>query len=310
MRICVVGAGAMGSAIGGFLSTAHARVMLLDKWNEHVLAMNSHGLKLNDGFSLRIIKVMATTDVHSVGKVDLLVVMVKSYDTETAMRQVQSLVGDTTKVLSFQNGLGNEDTLVKIVGSERVLGGVTHAGSVLTGPGEVQFGGAGKKTYIGELIGKNSARVDEIVRLFNSAGLETEATDNILGKKWSKLLVNIAVSPLSAITRLPHGGMDRAIDVKQCAYEAVAEAVQVAKASGIRLSMEDPEEVWQTATRGLPPDHKSSMLKDVEKGMRTEIEMINGSVVRYGKILGIPTPVNNTLVACVKGIEYQQRNYT
>jgi 2-dehydropantoate 2-reductase len=308
VRICVVGAGAMGSAIGGLLSTTDARVVLLDNRKEHVAELNARGVIVDDGRSRRTIKVAATSDAASVGEVDLVVMMVKSYDTVNAMTQARSIVGRTTRVLTLQNGLGNEERLAEVVGAETVVGGVTHTGSVLSGSGEVHFGGAGKKTYIGELNRRNDATVDQIVRLFNAAGLETEATENILGAKWGKLLVNVAVSPLSAITRLTHGGMDQVLELKNCAYEAVEEAVRVAKASGVRLSMEDPQEVWRTATRGLSPEHKSSMLKDIERRVRTEIDVINGAVVRYGQRCGVPTPVNSTLVACIKGIEFGHRS--
>jgi 2-dehydropantoate 2-reductase len=308
MRICVLGAGAMGSSIGGFLSDTGADVVLVDRWREQVDVLNSRGLKIHDGSSLRTIKVRATTDPGSIGKVDLVIVLVKSYNTEQAINEARPMIGEATAVLSLQNGLGNEDTLMQVLGSERVLGGVTHSGSVLLGVGEVQFSGKEKNTFIGEMNGKRTPRLDEIVRLFNSAGIKTEATSTILEAIWNKLLVNVAVSALSAITRLPHRGMDEATEVKQCAFEAVLEAVKVAKANGIRLSTENPADVWETATRGLSAEHKSSMLKDIEKKARTEIDTIAGAVMHYGRKCGVATPVNSTLLACVRGIEFQQKN--
>jgi 2-dehydropantoate 2-reductase len=308
MKICVIGAGAMGSAIGGLLSTTEADVVLLDTWEAHVRAMNEHGLRLDTGSDQRIIPVRAATDARTVGLADLVVVLVKSYDTRVALTGAREIVGPCTRVVSLQNGLGNEDTIAELVGRERVIAGVTHAGSVLDAPGEVRFGGEGKKTYLGVLSGVNDHGIDDIVRLFSSAGLATEATDNILGIKWNKLLVNVAVSPLSAITGLPHGGMDQSAEVKRGAYEAVAEAMRVARACGVRLPVEDPEQIWLTATSGLPAAHKSSMLKDVEKGTRTEIDVINGAVVRYGTKCGVATPINDTLVACVKGLEFRNRS--
>jgi 2-dehydropantoate 2-reductase len=307
MRICVIGAGAMGSAIGGLLSEAGADVVLVDSRKEQVDALNSRGLKLDDGASVRTIKVRATSDPKSIGEVDLVVVLVKSYHTEQAVKRAQSVIGGATSVLSLQNGLGNVDTLIEILGPDRVLGGVTHSGSVLIAPGEVHFSGMEKKTFIGEMNGKMTPRVDQIVRLFNSAGLKTEATSNILDVIWNKLLVNVAVSALSAVTRLPHGGMEQVPEVKQCAFEAVSEAIRVAKACGIHLSTENPEQVWATATQGLSPEHKTSMLKDIESKAPTEIGTIAGAVVQYGKKHGIATPVNSTLVACVRGIEFQQK---
>lgn len=309
MRVCVLGAGAMGSAIGGLLADAGAEVVLLDRWREQVDAVNSGGLILHEGSAQRTIRVRATTEPDSVGAVDLVIVLVKSYDTRQAVQQARAAIGSSAPVLSLQNGLGNEDALSEILGPERVLGGVTHAGGVLLRPGEVRFSGREKTTYIGEMNGELSVRLERIVRLFNAAGLNTEGTAHILEAIWSKLLVNVAVSALSAVTRLAHGGMGQVPEVKQCALEAVREAVCVARTCGIRLSAsaEDPAEVWETATRGLPPQHKSSMLKDIEKGAPTEIDAIAGAVVQYGKRCGVPTPVNGTLLACVRGIEFAQR---
>lgn len=307
MRVCVLGAGAMGSAIGGLLSDAGTDVVLVDSRKEQVDTLNSRGLKLDDGTSLRTIKVLATTDPESIGEVGLVVVLVKAYHTVQAIERAKSVIGGATSVLSLQNGLGNTDTLAELLGPDRVLGGVTHSGSVVIGPGEVRFSGKEKKTFIGEVNGKMTPRVESIVRLFNSAGLNTEATSSILDVIWNKLLVNVAVSALSAVTRLPHGGMSQVPEVKQCAFEAVAEAVRVAKACGIRLSTENPEQVWATATQGLPPEHKTSMLKDIENKAPTEIGTIAGAVVKYGKKHGIATPVNSTLLACVRGIEFQQK---
>jgi 2-dehydropantoate 2-reductase len=308
MRICVLGAGAMGSAIGGLLSGTDADVVLVDTWREQVDAINTRGLMLHEGSSVRTIKVRATADPAPIGPVDLVVVLVKSYDTEAAIERARPVIGKNTAVLSLQNGLGNEDTLMRLLGPERVLGGVTHSGGVLLGVGEVRFGGKEKNTYIGEMDGRLTPRVDDIAKLFNAAGLRTEATERIQDFIWNKLLVNVAVSALSAITGLPHGGMTAVPEVKACAFEAVAEAVRVALAAGIRLSTQDPAEVWETATRGLPPEHKSSMLKDIEKKAATEIDTIAGAIVTCGRKHGVPTPVNRTLLACVHGIEFQQRH--
>ncbi len=304
MKICFFGSGAMGSAFGGLLTESGQDVLLIDRWKDHVDALNATGLILKEKSRSRVIRVKATTDIHGVGQADLMVLLVKSYHTGETMKQARSFIGKNTLVLSLQNGLGNEEKIAEILGKDRVLGGVTHSGSVLLGPGEVSFGR--DRTCIGELDGKVTERVREIVRVFNQAGLETEASDNISAMIWSKLLVNVAVSALSAITRLPHGGMEQVEALKATAFEAVDEAVRVAAACSVKLSLQDPGEVWAKAMEGLSPGHKSSMLKDVEKGARTEIDVINGAVVSFGEKFSVPTPVNRTLVSCIKGIEFQQ----
>lgn len=310
MRICVLGAGALGSSVGGLLTEAGLDVHLVDTWKEHVAAMAEKGLRLKEQDGERVIKVRATDDVRALGSVDLLILLVKSYSTEQSIRGALPVIGKDTMVLSLQNGLGNEEIVAHLIGRDHVLGGVTLAGGVLLGPGHAQIGRKGKPSYIGELDGRRTARAAEVSRLLSSVGLQTEVVEDIQARIWNKLLVNIAVSPLSAITGLPHGGMASVQQVVSCAEAAVAEAIAVAKSAGLALAIEDPSRIWKMATEGLPAEHKSSMLQDIEKGSRTEIDFINGAVVKRGEELGVPTPVNKTLVAAVKGIEYRRRNPT
>jgi 2-dehydropantoate 2-reductase len=190
------------------------------------------------------------------------------------------------------------------VGRERVLAGKTYVGGVLLGPGRISSGVAGKHTYIGELDGRVSARVQAIAATFDAAGLITTVSDNILGVMWDKLLVNVATGALSAITRLPYGGLYAVPALKTTALAAVAEAMAVARAGGVRLQFTEPEQAWHLAAQGLPASFKTSMLQSLEKGSVTEIDFINGSVVRWGERHGVATPVNAALVACIKGIEF------
>ena len=303
MQICILGSGAMGSAIGGILAESGQAVLLIDSWKEHVDALNSTGLKLTEKSETRVIRVEATTQLQAVARAELIVLLVKSYHTVDTLRRVQSFIAEGTPILSLQNGLGNEDKIAEILGAGRVLGGVTHSGSVLLGPGEVSFGR--DRTGIGEMQGGLTDRVRDIVGIFNRAGLETEASDNILGMIWDKLLVNVAVSPTSAITGLTHGQMQRVEILKATALEAVEEAFRVAAAAGVEISLTDPAEAWNKAMAGLSPRHKSSMLKDLEQKKQTEIDVINGAVVDLGTKYGVPTPVNRTLVSCVKAIEWR-----
>lgn len=304
MKICMLGAGAMGGSIGGVLKESGADVYLLDNWEEHVDTIMKHGLKIREDNSERIVKVSATTDCRDIGPVDLIVIMVKCFHTKEAIENARPIIGDKTTVLSLQNGLGSEDVISDILGKDRVLRGSTFVGGVLIGPGEVMIGRKGKLTFMGELDGNISERVNRIGKLFDQAGLKTIISDNIYGILWKKLLVNVAVGPLSAITRLPHGGMSEVNEVMECATEAVTEALAVAKANGVELSVNDPKEIWHVATDGLAYGHKASVLQDIEKGSKTEIDYINGIIVKLGAKYKVPTPVNKTLVAGVKGIEH------
>ncbi|MBV8620485.1 MAG: ketopantoate reductase family protein, partial [Curvibacter sp.] len=206
-------------------------------------------------------------------------------------------------VLSLQNGLGHEDILADIVGPQRVLAGKTYVGGVMLAPGRIIAGTEGKETLIGELDGRSSPRAEAIAQAFKQAGLATTLSDNILGAMWDKLLINVATGAVSAITRLGYGPLYRIPEIEATAVAAVQEAMQVAAAAGVRLSHTEARAAWLKAAAGLPEDFKTSMLQSLEKGSVTEIDFINGAVVRWGLRHGIPTPVNSTLVACVKGIE-------
>jgi 2-dehydropantoate 2-reductase len=206
-------------------------------------------------------------------------------------------------LLSLQNGLGHEDIIGAIVGKERVIAGKTYVGGLMTAPGVVTIGTKNKDTIIGELDGQMTPRVATIGKAFNDAGLQTAVSDNIMGAMWDKILVNVATGAITGITRLVYGLMYQVPELESTACAAVAEAMAVAKAKGIQLSITEPINAWNKAGRGLPFEFKASMLQTLEKNSVTEIDYINGAVVHEGKRLGIPTPVNETLVALIKGIE-------
>ncbi len=308
MKICILGAGALGCAIGGALTEAGADVWLINRTAAHVDAMNTHGLTLVTPQGERQVKVQAATRCAGIGPVDLVIVLVKSFHTHDAIQGAAELIGPDTVVLSLQNGLGHEDILAEVVGRERVLAGKTYVGGVMLAPGRIISGVAGKQTMIGELDGRVTPRVQTIAAVFNRAGLQTTVSDNIMGTMWDKLLVNVATGALTGITGLTYGELYALPELRHTALAAVAEAMDVAQASGIRLSLTEPEQAWDLAAAGLPPEFKTSMLQSLEKGSRsdgpiTEIDFINGAVVRCGARCGVTTPVNAALVACIKGIE-------
>ncbi|PAJ77598.1 ketopantoate reductase family protein [Burkholderia ubonensis] len=303
MKIAILGAGALGCAIGATLTQGGHETWLIDRSPAHVDAMRRDGLRVDDAGGTRHVRVHATTRAADVGVADLVVVLVKSFHTDAAIRGAQSLVGPDTAVLSLQNGLGHEDILIDVVGRERVLAGKTYVGGVLRGAGHIESGVIGKYTYIGELDGRITPRVQAIADAFNAAGLATTISDNIVGTMWDKLLVNVATGALTGLTGLTYGQLYEEPLLKATSLAAVAEAIAAAQAAGVKLSMTDPEQAWTLAAEGLPATFKTSMLQSLEKGSITEIDFINGSVVRWGQRYGVPTPVNATLVACIKGLE-------
>ena len=303
MRICVLGAGALGSALGGTLAEAGHAVTLITRNRAHVDAIRTRGLMLRaDGID-RIVAVAAAIDTLGMAPVDLVIVLVKSLDTAAAMQAAKRIVGPETLVISLQNGLGQEEVLARIVGRAHVLAGKTYTGGVMLAPGHVICGTRGKETIIGEIDGSTSARAVALAKAFNEAGLETILSPNILGAMWDKLLVNVATGAVAGITELTYGELYTIPEIETTAIAAVAEAMAVAKAGGIALQTSDPRAPWVKAAAGLPPEFKTSMLQSLEKGALTEIDFINGSVVRAGERLGIATPLNSTLVALMKGVE-------
>lgn len=303
MKICILGAGALGCAIGAGLAEGGADVTLVNRNAAHVDAINTEGLILRDHDGERRVRIKAATSAGQVGPVDLIILLVKSFHTREAMEQAGPLLTPQTLVLSLQNGLGHEDILAEYVGRERVLAGKTYVGGTLLGPGRIIYGVRGKETVIGELDGRVTDRVRAVAREFERAGMLIEVSENIMGTIWDKLLINVATGAVTAISRMPYGELYACGPLEAVGVAAVREAMEIASASGVRLSISDPFEAWRKAGAGLPADFRTSMLQSLDKGSVTEVGFVNGAVVDRGAQLGISTPVNSTLVACVQGIE-------
>jgi 2-dehydropantoate 2-reductase len=304
MKIAILGAGAMGSAIGALLDKAGNEVTLVDVWTDAVAAINRDGLKVQDkSGEVAVHKVRAvTTPVKIGGTVDLVLVFVKCYHTAEAVRSAQPIIGANTTVLSLQNGWGNGPRIAEIVGSERVLLGVCYHSATVLGPGHVLHAGQGK-TFVGEMDGADSPRLRQIVNAFNTAGIPVEPSGQVLKEIWSKLALNVATLPVSASIRVTADHLLDTIEMQALMQELLKEVVAVANAQGIAL---DFNERWATIAgllKKLAPNTKGSMLQDVEKGRRTEIDVINGAIKEAGARLGIPTPYNHAMVSLIKALE-------
>lgn len=313
MNICMIGAGSLGSAIGATLALGGQTVTFIDPYAAHIAAIKDRGLHLvtgpdDDGCR---VQVTAVTGYQGVKAQDLVIVLVKSFATRQAVRQAKAagVIGDDTLVMTIQNGMGNEEALQEELGEKNVIGAKTFVSGLLLEPGKVMAAVAGRKTVIGEMDGTKSKRIERLACELSHAGLYTVVSDNIRGMIWDKLFVNVATGAISAITGLTYGGLYEAYgqrvvpQVKETALAAVGEAMAVAKAYGVRVTSCDPEAVWDSAAQGQPASFKASILQSLERKMLTEIDFINGAVSREGHRLGVPTPVNDTLTACVKGIE-------
>lgn len=303
MKIGILGAGALGSTFGAMLAQAGHETWLVNRPGEHIEAVKRRGLRVVEADLEREVHLHASCAAAEVGTVDVLVVLVKSFSTRAAIASALPMVAASTVVLSLQNGLGHEDILAEVVGRERVVAGKTYVGGVMLAPGHIRSGVQGKQTFIGELDGSLSERVQRIAEVFTAAGLATTVSRNIVGTMWDKLLINVATGALTGITSLTYGQLYREPLLRETALAAVAEAIAVAGAAGVRLSLQSPQAAWNLASEGLPASFKTSLLQSLEKGSVTEIDFINGAVVRLGQRHGVATPINSTLVACIKGIE-------
>ena len=302
-RIAVLGAGAMGGLFGGLLREGGLDVTLIDVKEAHVHAIERSGLKIVGYGGDRYIRIEATTNPEEVDPVDVVLVQCKAADTAKAVRGARNIFKDDTVAISFQNGLGNEEVIGEVVCMERVLGGVTAQGASVVEAGVVRNYGD-LPSHIGEMQRGLSERAERIAAAFTRAGLQTDAADNIRYNIWKKLMANIALSPTCAVANLTIKQVMGLAELRETAFEALNEAALVARAEGFDLDANETQEVLlQIAGEGGTGDNKSSLCVDILNKRKSEIDFINGAIVRLGQKHGIPTPVNKTLVAAVKGLE-------
>ena len=301
MKIVIIGPGAMGCLFAAYLSKSKEEVWLLDKNAERAKAIESQGIIIEGVSGNWQAKLRVSSQAGDIGETDLIVICVKSYDTKEAIESAKPLIGENSLVLTLQNGIGNIEVLSEVSGAERVIGGVSNQGSTLLGAGHIRHAGKGE-TVIGRVDGKIPVQLRDIREIFNKVGLETRISRDIKGLLWSKLIINVGINALTCITGLNNGRLVEFEGTRQILRDAVTEAVKVVKKKRIKLIYDDPlskVEAVCEATAG----NVSSMLADVLRKKRTEIDFINGVIVRQGQSLGIPTPVNWVLTNLVKTIE-------
>lgn len=304
-HVVVLGAGAMGSLFGGLIAEGGLDVTLVDPWQEHIDSIRERGLKMVGFGGDRHISVNATTDPSTIESADFVFVQCKANFNAAAAESVRHLfsAGGDTVAISFQNGLGNEEQLAEYFGEDNVLGGLTAQGASIESPGVVR-NHAELPSYIGEMSGGLSDRTRTIADLLSGANLPTEASENIRLDIWRKLMANIAISAVSGITGLNIGEIFNQHYADDVSYAALDEAIAVAKAVGIDLSPDDAREILgKIAGPNGTPQNKSSLRVDIENERPSEIDYINGAVVRLAKEHNIAVPVNETLVTLVHAIQ-------
>jgi 2-dehydropantoate 2-reductase len=300
MKTVMIGPGAMGGLFGGLLSRAGEELWLVGYRKEQVETICSVGLTLEEKGKSQIIPMKATPDVTSVGKADLVIFFVKTYDTEKAVSDSLALEKEDTVFLTLQNGLGNEEVICKKIDRKKVMLGVTGQGATLLQPGRVRHAGWGK-TFIGELDHRITDRSNRIAQMFYKAGIETEVSPNIHDQVWGKLLVNAGINALTALTGFKNGQLLDYPETARLMEKLTLEAAEVARKKGVRIE-EDPIEKVRKAAAATR-ENRSSMGQDFDHRRRTEVDAINGAVVREAQALGIPAPFNQAVTDLVKAIE-------
>ena len=299
MKIGIIGAGAMGSLYGAKLSAIDGNeVILIDVSKEQIDTVNQNGLEMEEnGQTVRYGRLKGVTDAKAAGICDLVIIFVKSTLTKIAVEGNRSVFGPETTVVTLQNGLGNAEKISEVLGGGNILAGTTAHGASQLAPGKIRHAGTGK-TIIGELVKTDSEKPDQIRAVFEKAGLETEVSDNVQGLIWDKLLVNTGINALASLTGVSNGELLEHEELTLIMEEVVREGERVAKAKGIDLNFSDPvahtKEVCEATAA-----NRCSMLQDISNHRKTEIDTINGAIVKEGTRLGIPTPVNETLTRLV-----------
>jgi 2-dehydropantoate 2-reductase len=301
MRICVVGCGAVGSLFAANLAQLDdVEVWAYDLVREHVDAINRDGLRLS-GVGETLGRLTATSNPTELPSCDFGIVATKAMHTEAAIEATAAAFVYGC-VATVQNGLGNEEAIAKHV--EWVIRGTTFPAGKLLEPGHVQWDVKGDTT-LGPFEPR-PAPFDEVARLADActrAGMPTTAVRDARGPQWRKVIFNAATNPVGALTRLTHGRVCEDPELRRLVSGLVDEGKSVAAAQGIELDA-DPEDLIDHAAKPeVAYNHKASMLQDVEARRPTEIDYLNGGIVRFGAEHGVPTPLNRAIWSLVKGLE-------
>jgi 2-dehydropantoate 2-reductase len=300
VRICVVGCGAVGSLFAANLAQLDdVEVWAYDASQPHVDAINANGLRLSGAGDV-VGRVRATTDAAAVPPCDFGIVATKAMHTDAAVAATSHAFADGC-VATVQNGLGNEQTIAAHV--ERVIRGTTFPAGKIVEPGHVQWDVKGDTT-----LGPFDDRVslDAVQRLADACtrgGMPTHAVADARGPQWRKVIFNASTNPIGALTGLTHGRVCERPELRRLVSGLVDEGKAVAAAQGIELDADPEALIDHAARKDVAYDHKASMLQDVEARRQTEIDYLNGGIVRFGQEHGVPTPLNQAIWALVKGVE-------
>jgi 2-dehydropantoate 2-reductase len=294
LKVAVMGAGAVGCYFGGMLARAGHEVTLIAR-PAHVEAIRREGLRMETRSFDEQVKLRADTDAQAARGADVVLFCVKSADTEEAGRQLKPFLRDGALLVCLQNGVDNADRLRAVLPGHAVAAAVVYVATEMAGPGHLKHHGRG------ELAIEPAPGTDVLAQALVAAGVPTELSPDVRGALWMKLILNSAYNAISAIARKPYGDCVRSDGVSDVIRDVIDECVAVAKAEGVRLPG-DPHAFAHKVVESMPTQF-SSTAQDLMRGKPTEIDYLNGYVVRRGEALGIATPANRVLWALVKLIE-------
>jgi 2-dehydropantoate 2-reductase len=299
--VTIVGTGAMALYFGGRLAGAGVPVRFLGTWKAGLTAIQEYGIHLLVGDENSSYSAQATSDVSLLSPSDLVLVLVKSWQTSRAANQLSRILSPTGIALTLQNGLGNVEILREKLGPERVAQGVTTYGATLLGPGRVRSGGEGTVTV------QEHPRLAFFIDLLRMADITVQETDEISSLAWGKLVINVGINPLTALLGVSNGRLLDSPEASQLMTLAAEEAANLANRQGIALDYDDPAQAVEAVARATA-QNLSSMLQDIRRGAPTEIEALCGEVIRRSAPFDLPTPVNQLLYQLIKAKVELQRN--
>ena len=290
-----MGAGSVGCYFGALLARAGHAVTLIGR-QAHVQAITAHSLRLQSATLDEHVRLSASTEAKAVAGADVVLLCVKSTDTETAARQIQPHLAPGALVLTLQNGVDNDERVRAMLGpAQPVAAAVVYVATAMAGPGHVRHFGRG------DLLIAPSPISERLARELGAAGVPTQVSANVRGALWAKLVINCAYNALSAITQQPYGWLVQQDGASAVIADLVAECQAVAQADGVRMDGD-----VHAAVRGIAqsmPGQLSSTAQDLARGRPSEIEHLNGYVVRRGAALGLATPVNRALLVLVRMLQ-------
>ena len=297
-HFAILGSGAVGGYYGAKLARAGHRVTFLAR-GAHLAAMREHGLEIRSPLGDFTVAAEATDDPASVGPADVVFFAVKAYDNPSALPMLRPLVGDQTLVLTLQNGVDSADDVAQVVGERVVLGGAAYIATGVSRPGLIEQTETHRKIVFGEVFGSRagvSARVVALGRLLESADIEIETVADARVRLWEKLIYLCPFAAFTGAARLPVGALWSDSATRDCFMAAVAEVEAVARAEGVAVSKTVTQET-RDYMDSLPAATRSSMLIDLSQGKRIEVEALQGTIVRRGQAVGVPTPIIAALYA-------------